>query len=225
MVGDVSAASVDGLYHVTVGGHGNEPFDVDGQGRLIVTGPLDFETTPVFELTLFVLEASVPTQRCPIAANVTVIVNIVDEPEVPKLQLSATTVSVADELAYPWDSSAVFTVVAWDVFADNTSAITARVHSTDLVEDLQGITYHRRAKETFFDLVSIQDGGPCRGGIECALQVSVVAPRIDFDSGLRSMVLVLEAVGGTNLTTLATVVLIVSKINERTCRMRPSRVA
>ena len=104
-----------------------------------------------------------------------------------------------------------------DPLAANTSAVTLRVGNTSLVT--VGSLGSGEAVAAYdgavFELVSVSTGQGCgAGGGPCVLQLSAVAPVLDYDVGLRAVVVSVEATGATGLVSWVTVRVDVLGVNE-----------
>jgi hypothetical protein len=114
-------------------------------------------------------------------------------------------------------------ILVVDAHAPNTSLVTLAVgpvtHVVSLEVDPQGgpgamVPADTVSSHVWLTLVGPSLGQPCVGGLVCGLQVAPGAPVLDYDTGLRALVVQVIATGPTGLTTTVDVTVNVLAVNE-----------
>ena len=218
----------DGFTFSLVDAFPASPFVVTGSGSVVVVGVLDFETTPVYRLTVAVNETGTTVVSCgALSSSAVVMVSVVDVAEAPLVTAAPLVVSVGEGDVWPcrlqpktWygssgpgNGSSVSDgpcsstgfgygyLMAVDPSASNTSLMTVGVEEVDvLMVEREGAPAVSRFSSgaLWVSVVRTGGGGPCTGGVTCELEVSASSPALDYDTGLRGLVVTLawESSGG-----------------------------
>ena len=187
------------------------PFLVDPYGVVTVNGWLDFATTSSYVIAVSLNETI--TRACPFSNYTTFTITVLDAPDAPLFTLSTPSWSLPEESRSPYNSSGVATLTAVDPTASNTSLVTVAVSRVVVGSFVGGVAYSQLATSPYFDVVS-SSGAACTGGAVCFLRVSPSSPRMDYDTGLRSLTVTLTATGATGLATPTSVTVAVVGYNE-----------
>jgi hypothetical protein len=116
-------------------------------------------------------------------------------------------------------------LLAVDSCASNTSAVSLAIstvrtiHADEVPGGMAGADGVRAVADSphTWLVVGQVDGAPCVGGAPCGLSVAPGAPVLDYDAGLRGLVVRVVATGGTGLTSEVEVQVEVAPINEGAC--------
>lgn len=221
------------------------PFVVTGSGSVVVAGSLDFEATAEYRLTVVVNETGTGSSCGGLSSSAVVTVSVVDVAEAPVVTAAPLVVSVGEGDVWPcrlqpktWygssgpgNGSSVSDgpcsstgfgygyLTAVDPKASNTSLMTVGVEEVlVLMVEREGAPAVSRfpSGATWVSVVRPGGGGPCGGGAACELEVSASSPALDYDTGLRGLVVTLAWESSAGLVTRSVVEVEVRPRNEGT---------
>ena len=193
------------------------PFRIAFDGTITVDGVLDYEWQPLYTLVVAANETSA-SRDCVLSSSALIAIVVTDVPEPPYFKtLPPTAIAIPEEEVYPYNTSTTVAVMVADYTSANTSAVVVTVAEVTARVDMDGVLYSTVANGSYFDVVDADSGGPCLGGVVCTLRVAATAARMDYDTGLRSLMVVLQATGATGLTATASLLVNITNVNERTC--------
>ena len=225
VVGSVSAISPLNHtleYRLVPSGSAYPPLWVQRDGVVVVDGVVDFESlaSPVLSVVVAADEVSTSGPFCASSISILVNVTVIDVPEPPVFVPVPGAGAVLEEAEASTVVDLLVLVTAVDPFAPNTSLVAVTVTGVVLVVEENGVLVSHHTSVPCFGVVAAGDSASargtssCRGGVACTLALLPLAPRLDFDAGLRMVLVTITATGATGLAVDATISLSVNGVNE-----------
>lgn len=191
------------------------PLAIDPEtGDITVSGVINYYVTPTINVSVVINQTE--GWGCQQSARSFFLVTVVNSPRPPYFSAQPSVVTAVEQSVYPrlLNLSSSYNVTAMDMLAGNSSLVSVSATATTVYEYSSGALYGRTASTGYFDIVSASSGNPCVGGSPCFLRVSAGCPDLNYDDGLRYVVVTLIAVGATGLSTTTSVNVTVVPINE-----------